>query len=137
MYSPDAANRHTAGAVMEHVQSYLFSCLSSSSRSDESGQADPDAAIEGEPEFQIIQATFLMVITLFWGGSESQKYEAATELFDRVIEVRTIWMHAMLEQQLMEHTAQSARSLGLMTCVQSLQDRQTEALWLAKECRIR
>ncbi|GAB7336267.1 hypothetical protein MBLNU13_g09023t2 [Cladosporium sp. NU13] len=58
-----------------------------------------------------------MVITQFWTGTGAQKRRAATELFDTVVE--------------------SARSLDLMTSAQSLEDRRTEGLWLAKECRVR
>ncbi|GAB7336266.1 hypothetical protein MBLNU13_g09023t1 [Cladosporium sp. NU13] len=64
-----------------------------------------------------MQAAFTMVITQFWTGTGAQKRRAATELFDTVVE--------------------SARSLDLMTSAQSLEDRRTEGLWLAKECRVR
>lgn len=101
MYSPNAADRLATGAVMEHVESYVFSCLSSSSVGAEGCQGDPDSADGDMQEFQIIQAAFLMVITMFWTGTEVQKRRAATVRFDHVVEVRMACMDVVLKRRLM------------------------------------
>lgn len=90
MYSPYTAERLTASAVIDHVESYIFSCLPLSLSADGNCDIGPDAARDDEQEFQIIQAAFTMVITQFWTGTGAQKRRAATELFDNVVEVRAM-----------------------------------------------
>jgi hypothetical protein len=100
MYSSDATERFAASAVIEHVESYFFSRLRLSSVRNELRQEDSNVASEAEQEFQIIQAAFTMVITLFWTGNDAQKLRAATELFDIVVEVRVIRAYPKLGQRL-------------------------------------
>jgi hypothetical protein len=90
MYSPDAAERLDASAVLEHTESYIFSCLPQPSSADRHGQEESGGAGDDEKDFQIVQAAFTTVINLFWTGAGAQKRRAATELFDIVVEVRAI-----------------------------------------------
>lgn len=92
MYSADPTERLTASAVIDHVESYIFSCLSLSHAPDESFHEGSEAVMGDEQEFQILQAAFTMVITQFWTGTGAQKLRASTRLFDIVVEVRTICM---------------------------------------------
>jgi hypothetical protein len=101
MYSPDATERLDASAVLEHVESYVFSCLPLPSLSDRHRQEVSDGAGDDERNFQIVQAAFTMVINLFWTGSGAQKRRAATGLFDVVVEVRAIRMYLEVGQCLM------------------------------------
>lgn len=87
MYSSNAMERIAVAAVIEHVESFIFSCLPSPSGEFEHDRETPSDVNNGELEFQNIQAAFLMVITLFWTGTEAQKRRAATKLFDIVVEV--------------------------------------------------
>lgn len=138
MYSSNSMERIAVAAVIEHVESFIFSCLPSASPEFEPDGQTPGAASNDEQEFQSVQAAFLMVITLFWTGTEAQKRRAATELFDIVVEVSASRLHNALRQHLMTlDVEQNGRSLDLMSCAQSLEDRRTESIWLAKECRIR
>ena len=91
MYSPDSAERLMASAVIDHVESYIFSCLPLSPSAD--GDTSSASDDEQEQEFQIIQAAFTMVITLFWTGTGAQKLRASTRLFDIVVEVRAICVY--------------------------------------------
>jgi hypothetical protein len=93
MYSPDPVERVAVSAVIEHVESFIFSRLPSSFPHDRSDEESPGAAIDSEEIFQSVQAAFLMVITLFWTGTEVQKRRAATEGFSNVVEVRTSRLH--------------------------------------------
>lgn len=88
MYSPDAIERLAASAVVEHVESYIFSCLPFSSAGEENDKIDSGCSNNDEHRFQTIQAAFTMVITLFWTGNDAQRLRAATELFGIVVEVR-------------------------------------------------
>lgn len=90
MYSPYTAERLTASTVIDHVESYIFSCLPLSLSADGDCDIGPYAMKNDEKEFQIIQAAFTMVITQFWTGTSAQKRRAATELFDVVVEVRAM-----------------------------------------------
>jgi hypothetical protein len=90
MYSADPTERLTASAVIDHVESYIFSCLPLSRSPDESCHEGSNAVTGDEQDFQIIQAAFTMVITQFWTGTGAQKLRASTRLFDIVVEVRTI-----------------------------------------------
>lgn len=93
MYSPDAAERLAASAVVDHVESYIFSCLPLSPSTDGNYPEDSDAVGNGEQEFQIIQAAFTMVITQFWTGTGAQKLRASTRLFDIVVEVSAFYVY--------------------------------------------
>lgn len=93
MYSPDANERLTASAVIDHVESYIFSCLPFSTPADVNYHEGSDAVSDDEQEFQIIQAAFTMVITQFWTGTGVQKLRASTRLFDIVVEVRGICLY--------------------------------------------
>ena len=109
MYSPDATERLAASYVIEHVESYIFSCLSSPSPTKGHCQDESDGASGDEREFQIVQAAFTMVITLFWTGVGVQKRRAATELFDIVVEVREVCVYFEVWQHLMtRHIPESA-----------------------------
>lgn len=92
MYSSDSTERLTASAVIDHVESYIFSCLPFCPSTDVYRHEDTSSASdEGrEQEFHTIQAAFTMVITLFWTGTGAQKLRASTKLFDIVVEVRAI-----------------------------------------------
>jgi len=90
MYSPDANERLTASAVIDHVESYIFSCSSLFPSADEHCRKRPDAVGDDEQDFQIVQAAFTMVITQFWTGTGTQKLRASTSLFDIVVEVRAL-----------------------------------------------
>jgi hypothetical protein len=70
---------------MEHVESFVFSFWSSPTTLDKHCASD-DARYD-EDGFQILQAAFVVVITLFWTGTESQKRRAASQLFYYVVEV--------------------------------------------------
>jgi hypothetical protein len=87
MYSSDPLERIAASAVLEHVESFIFSRLPSSSQRDSSDQEIPVVVVDDEESFQSVQAAFLTVITLFWTGTEVQKSRAATDLFSIVVEV--------------------------------------------------
>jgi hypothetical protein len=89
MYSSDPAERIAVAAVIEHVESFIFSCLSSSFPEVKHDGGTTSVASDDEQKFQNVQAAFLMVITLFWTGTEAQKRRAATKLFDIVVEVST------------------------------------------------
>lgn len=103
MYSPDPTERLTASAVIDHVESYIFSCLPLSPSADvHSHEGISDTSDEEqEKEFQTIQAAFTMVITLFWTGTGAQKLRASTSLFDIVVEVRAIRVHLVSKRHLM------------------------------------
>lgn len=90
MYSPNSKERIAVAAVIKHVESFIFSCLPSSSTGIDHDRQTPSVAGNDEREFQNVQAAFLMVITLFWTGTEVQKRRAATELFDIVVDVRPL-----------------------------------------------
>lgn len=90
MYSVDSTERLTASAVIDHVESYIFSCLPLSHAPDGTCHGESGAATGDEQEFQILQAAFTMVITQFWTGTGAQKLRASTRLFDIVVEVRII-----------------------------------------------
>jgi len=100
MYSPSASERLTASAVIDHIESYIFSCLPLSHSRDGRRLGDPDG---NEQSFQMIQAAFTMVITLFWTGTGAQKLKAATELFDIVVEVSANCEDFPIKQNLMTH----------------------------------
>jgi len=104
MYSPDSTERLTASAVIDHVESYIFSCLPLSPSADGHRHEDTrSASDEGEEqEFQIIQAAFTMVVTLFWTGTGAQKLRASTRLFDIVVEVRAICAYFETRQHLIK-----------------------------------
>jgi hypothetical protein len=104
MYSPDSTERLTASAVIDHVESYIFSCLPLSTSGDGNCRRATNSAHdeEQEQEFQTIQAAFTMVITLFWTGTGTQKLRASTRLFDIVVEVRAISVYFETRQHLME-----------------------------------
>jgi multisubunit Na+/H+ antiporter MnhF subunit len=87
MYSSNAMERIAMAALIEHVESFIFSCLPSSSAEVEHDREAQGVASDDEPKFQAVQAAFLMVIILFWTGTEVQKRRAATHLFDAVVEV--------------------------------------------------
>jgi hypothetical protein len=103
MYSPNATERLTASAVIDHVESYIISCLPLSHPAGEDRHEDPNGASDEEQdkEFQIIQAAFTMVITLFWTGTGAQKLRASTGLFDIVVEVRALCVYFEVRQHLM------------------------------------
>jgi hypothetical protein len=87
MYSSDPLERVAASAMLEHVESFIFSRLPSSSQPGSSDQGISGAVTDDEESFQGVQAAFLTVITLFWTGTEVQKRRAATDLFSIVVEV--------------------------------------------------
>jgi hypothetical protein len=93
MYSSEPMERVAASAVIEHLESYIFACLPSKSLGKEHRVGDTNVASENEHDFQIVQAAFLMVITLFWTGTETQKRRAASHLFDVVVEVSAVQVH--------------------------------------------
>jgi len=93
MYSPNAAERLDASALLEHAESYIFSCLPLLSSADGHQQKEPGSVCDDENDFKIVQAAFIMVINLFWTGAGAQKRRAATELFDNVVEVGAISVH--------------------------------------------
>ena len=101
MYSSDSMERIALAAVIEHVESFVFSCLPSASPEVEPIERTSSAASGDERGFQNVQAAFLMVITLFWTGTEVQKRRAATELFDVVVEVSTFRSGNTIKQCLM------------------------------------
>lgn len=98
MYSPRSMERLAASAIIEHVESYIFSCLplASPPPEDDSHRESPGDASNDEQTAQVVQAAFLMVITLFWTGSEAQKRRAATELFDVVVQVCALRLFLVL-----------------------------------------
>jgi hypothetical protein len=104
MYSPDPVERVGASAVIEHVESFVLCSQPSSFPRDRSDEESPGAAIDSEEIFQSLQAAFLMVITLFWTGTEVQKHRAATEAFTNVVKVRTSRLHILLELRLTNDT---------------------------------
>lgn len=109
MYSADSTERMTASAAIDHVESYIFSCLSLSRSPDESCHEGSGSVMADEQEFQILQAAFTMVITQFWTGTGAQKLRASTRLFDIVVEVRTIQMSfEILEQLIRPHHIECA-----------------------------
>lgn len=113
MYSPDAAERLAASAIIDHVESYIFSCLPLSHLAGGVCHKNPDGVRDDEEEFQIIQAAFTMVITQFWTGTGAQKLRASTRLFDIVVEVRAIDVHIETRQHLMttQHTERALTRL--------------------------
>lgn len=113
MYSPDAAERLAASAIIDHVESYIFSCLPLSHLAGGLCHKNPDGVRDDEEEFQIIQAAFTMVITQFWTGTGAQKVRASTRLFDIVVEVRAIDVHIETRQHLMttQHTERALTRL--------------------------
>lgn len=102
MYSPDSTERLTASAVIDHVESYIFSCLPLPPSADGNRREDTNSASgeDQEQEFQIIQAAFTMVITLFWTGTGAQKLRTSTRLFEIVVEVRKICNYSEARQHL-------------------------------------
>ena len=110
MYSPNPVEPIAVAAVIEHVESFIFSCLPSSSPEAEHDGGATSVAKDNEQEFQNVQAAFLMVITLFWTGTEAQKRRAATELFDVVVEVSTFRWHHRIKQYLTTSCARTERT---------------------------
>jgi hypothetical protein len=100
MYSSDPQERLAASAMLEHVESFIFSRLPSSSLRGSSDQEIPGAVIDEEESFQGVQAAFLTVITLFWTGTEVQKRKAATDLFSIVVEVSSSHSYVSFEHGL-------------------------------------
>lgn len=101
MYSPGAAERLAASAVIDHVESYVFSCLPLSHPASGNYHEDPDGVSHDEKRFQISQAAFIMVITQFWTGSGEQKLRASTRLFNIVVEARAFCVYIETGQHLM------------------------------------
>jgi hypothetical protein len=101
MYSPDSTERLVASALIDHVESYIFSCLPLSPSADGDCNEESAAPSGDEQEFQIIQAAFTMVITQFWTGTGAQKLRASTRLFDNVVEVRELSVYSETRQHLM------------------------------------
>ena len=112
MYSSNSMERIAVAAVIEHVESFIFSCLPSASLESEPDAQKPSVANNDEQEFQNVQAAFLMVITLFWTGTEAQKRIAATELFDTVVEVSALCPQCQLESCLMEFCSCIERAIA-------------------------
>jgi hypothetical protein len=100
MYSSNAMERIAVAAVIEHVESFIFSCLPSSPGEVEYDRETSSIASDDEQKFQSVQAAFLMVITLFWTGTEAQKRRAVTQLFDIVVAVSSFRWHHGLEHHL-------------------------------------
>ena len=101
--------RIAAAAVIEHVESFIFSCLPPSSAEVEHGREAPSAVSDDEQRFRSVQAAFLMVITLFWTGTEVQKRRAATQLFDVVVEASTFALAPWTQEAISDDTLRSHR----------------------------
>lgn len=109
MYSSNAMERIAVGAVIEHVESFIFSCLRPSSEEVEHGREAPSAVSDDEQRFQSVQAAFLIVITLFWTGTEVQKRRAATQLFDVVVEASIFALAPWTQKAISDDTLRSHR----------------------------
>jgi hypothetical protein len=109
MYSSNAMERIAVAAVIEHVESFIFSCLPSSSAEVEHDREAPGIASDDEQKFQTVQAAFLMVITLFWTGTAAQKRRAATQLFDVVVEVCIFALAPWTQEAISDGTLRSHR----------------------------
>ena len=109
MYSSNVMERIAAAAVIEHVESFIFSCLPPSSAEVEHGREAPSAVSDDEQRFQSVQAAFIIVITLFWTGTEVQKRRAATQLFDVVVEASIFALAPWTQKAISDDTLRSHR----------------------------
>lgn len=111
MYSSNSAERTAVAAVVEHVESFIFSCLPSSSPAVDHDDKTSSVIRDDEHKFQDVQAAFLMVITLFWTGTEAQKRRAATQLFDIVVKVSDFLSDYTLKECLMASSTRTECAL--------------------------
>jgi hypothetical protein len=132
MYSPDPMERVAASAVLEHVESFIFSRLPSSSSRGSGDQAISGTVIDDEESFQSVQAAFLTVITLFWTGTAVQKRRAATDLFSIVVEVSIsgLYVSSMASRDTHRHTE---RTIAGLDVVYTIPRRQTHRNYVARK----
>lgn len=85
MYLPNEEDRKKALSVIDYVEDYVFA----KEPSPLDGTAVIGTCLDDDAGLHFLQASFLVVVTQYWTGTERSKRRVSTYRFDRVLEVTT------------------------------------------------